>query len=396
MIVAHDELTQTDSLSAIDLFCGAGGTGVGFIDAGYNILGALDNDANAAQTYSNNLGIKVLEEDIREVDPNWLRNQLGLGVGKLGVLAGCPPCQGFSRIRNKHGASDERNSLVLRYSSFVEEFKPKFALFENVPGLTRSTHGKRYYQQLLSALRALNYNPREFLLDAADFGVPQRRRRVIVVAGRDNVMPPPIVPTHGHPSSVEVLRGGRKPWVTVREAIRHYPPLQAGEKSASIPNHVAARTGMSVRGKRVLEFIKRIPKDGGSRHDLPRNEWLKCHKHVNGFKDVYGRLGWDVPSNTMTGGCTNPSKGRFVHPTQHRALTPREAATLQSFPDSFVFYGARIAQQIGNAVPPMLARAVADALAPLLASNEWPPVNVDPDTPLDLFESRSISEHSRA
>jgi len=123
------------------------------------------------------------------------------------------------------------------------------------------------------------------------------------------------------------------------------------------PNHVTALTG-----NKVLDFIKWVPPNGGSRTDIPKEHWLECHLKHEGHKDVYGRLAWDQPANTITSGCTNPSKGRFVHPEQHRALTFREAAALQGFPDDFVFCGQRIAEQIGNAVPPPLAQAIAEAL----------------------------------
>jgi len=342
-------------LLAVDLFSGAGGTGLGFSRAGFEIVGALELNPYAAATYERNLGVRVTQADIRSLSPFTFRNKLSLDRGQLDVLIGCPPCQGFTRLRNSLGQGDSRNELVFRYLEYVEEFQPRFTVFENVPGLIKTKHGRDYFNRLTEGLYSLGYRFEPCIVDAADYGVPQHRKRVIVVA-RYKADPPPIPePTH------------RKTHKTVRDAIGNgnYPALEYGEngeEGGRFPNHIAPLTS-----EKVLSFIRMVPKDGGSRTDVPRQYWLPCHLSHDGHKDVYGRLAWDRPSGTITGGCTNPSKGRFVHPEQDRAITPREAAKLQGFPDNFVFWGRNVPLQIGNAVPPPLAEAIAISIMDMLA-----------------------------
>ena len=337
----------------IDLFSGAGGTGLGSQAAGFRILAAVEINSNAVKTYEHNLGVKVEQTDITELEAEKFREKLGLQKRQLDVLVGCPPCQGFTRMRNGNGATDERNDLVLQYLEYVKEFQPRFAVFENVPGLVRSKHGKEFYRKLCDGLRELNYALIEHIVNAADYGVPQHRRRIIVVAGRDHESPPFPEATHANPRSRKVEKGVQKPWLTVRATIADFPEVSAGQDGSLegiYPNHIAPNMG-----DKVLGFISKVPKNGGSRTEIPRELWLSCHIKHAGHKDVYGRISWEEPSNTITSGCTNVSKGRFVHPTQNRGLTSREAAALQSFPDNFVFCGRDIPAQIGNAVPPQLA-----------------------------------------
>ena len=351
-------------LTVVDLFSGAGGTGVGFKKAGFRIVGAVEINRNAAKTYENNLKVKVKREDINRISPAALCREFKLRPRQLDVLVGCPPCQGFSRMRNKEGHKDPRNKLVLQYLEFVKAFMPRFAVFENVPGLVRTKHGKEFYEALYAGLQELGYKVKQREDDVADYGVPQHRRRIIVIAGRDGETPPFPIPTYGDPKSPNVLNGKLKRWLTVRDAIGQgqYPELEAGENGEGkptrlYPNHVAPKMS-----EKVLNFIRRVPHDGGSRGQMQEIYWLDCHKAHDGHKDVYGRLAWDSPSNTITCGCTNVSKGRFVHPSQDRALTPREAATLQGFDDKFIFEADAAGSQIGNAVPPPYALAIAKAI----------------------------------
>jgi DNA (cytosine-5)-methyltransferase 1 len=192
-------------LTVVDLFSGAGGTGIGFQKAGFRIVGAVELNGNAAKTYENNLKIKVKQEDITTISPAKLRRELKLRLGELDVLVGCPPCQGFSRMRNKEGHKDPRNKLVLQYLDFVKEFLPRFAVFENVPGLVRTKHGKKFYDALYAGLEALGYKVDQRVDNVADYGVPQHRRRIIVIAGRNGEDPPFPQPTHGSPTSPQYL-----------------------------------------------------------------------------------------------------------------------------------------------------------------------------------------------
>ena len=360
-------ISPTRKFTTIDLFSGAGGTALGFKQAGFEIIAAVEIDPWAAKTYEANIGIEPIKRDIREIDPDGFRESLGLREGELDVLVGCPPCQGFTRMRNEAGRDDPRNDLVKVYGEFVRSLYPKFVVFENVPGLIRTRHGKVYHESLRQQLEKMEYSVRTFLVDAADFGVPQRRKRVIILARRDGKNPPDLLSarTHGPPDSPKVQAGLLKRWLTVRDAIAKYPPLEAGKSfegevnGVTLTNHTARRIG-----DRVMSFIAQVPHDGGSRTDVDESLWLACHREHKGHKDVYGRLKWDAPANVITSGCTNVSKGRFVHPEQDRGLTPREAAALQGFPDDFVFFGGMdaISRQIGNAVPPPLAKAIAQLL----------------------------------
>lgn len=350
--------------TVIDLFSGAGGTGAGFREVGFKILGAVELDASAAESYRKNLGVKVKETDIRDLSPAKFRKQLNLEKEELDVLIGCPPCQGFSRMRNGQGADDERNDLVLRYLKFVKEFMPRYAVFENVPGMLRYEFARTFYRRLCEGLRKLGYELKEYEEDAADYGTPQHRIRIIVIAARTGEEMPQLIKTHGNPSSEGVQSGKLKAWLTVADAIGNdkYPKVEAGqngEEGGKYPNHIAP----IIRSERVKDFIKAVPHDGGSRRKVPREKWLTCHLNKNsGHADVYGRMAWNKPANTLTCGCTNLSKGRFVHPVQDRAITYREAASLQGFKDSFVFHGKDISKQIGNAVPPTLSKALAAAI----------------------------------
>lgn len=370
IVVSHQDIarmnpsaqSKTRKPTLIDLFAGAGGTGLGFQSAGFEILAAIEIDRNSISTYQNNLNVTVTNQNIRDLSPENFRRSLGLKKRQLDVLVGCPPCQGFTRMRNDNGANDERNDLVLAYLEFVEELMPRYAVFENVPGLIRTRHGFKYYHKLCTGLEKLGFKVVKREVDTADYGVAQHRKRIIVLADRDGHAPPFPEPTHGDPRSIFVQQGALKPWRTVRDEIGNdrLPKLRAGqngEESGKYPNHVASDTGED-----VMRFITMVPHDGGSRQDVSKAYWLPCHKEHNGHRDVYGRMAWDRPSNTITTGCTNPSKGRFVHPDQDRAITAREAALLQGFPINYRFFGKSVSTQIGNAVPPPLAYAIAQKL----------------------------------
>jgi DNA (cytosine-5)-methyltransferase 1 len=343
----------------IDLFSGAGGSALGFVQAGFRIAGAVELDPDACRTYEGLVGVRPLRADLSRLLPERAAELWGVKPGEVDVLIGTPPCQGFTRLRNRAGEGDPRNDLVLVFLDYVSHFRPRLLFFENVPGLALLPHGKAFLSELRAGLSRLGYRLEEKEVDAADYGVPQRRRRLIVVGSREDARTPPFPePTHGDPRSLFVSSGVRQPWRTVRDAIGHLPSLRAGERDPSDPMHQAPRVG-----ERVLRFIAQVPKDGGSRTQVPEQEWLPCHQGHDGHKDTYGRLAWDRPSGVITSGCCNVSKGRFVHPEQDRAITPREAALLQGFPPGAFFYGslASIQRQIGNAVPPPLAEAFARA-----------------------------------
>ncbi len=343
----------------VDIFSGAGGSTLGFVRAGFKPIGALDSDRYAVKTFEANFKLKPVKADARTFDfRKWSRE-----LGDVHVLVGCPPCQGFSRM-NKNSkdvrASDPRNDLVKIYLKAVRAIKPEVVVFENVEGIVKKWG--QYFDFLVRSLIKMGFDVTWGVLNAVNYGVPQRRKRVILIASKKEEPKLPR-PTHENPEHLAVKEGLLKPWLTVRDAIGDLPPINAGERHPEIPNHYAKPLP-----ENWLRLIRAIPKNGGSRKDAPKELWLPCHRKHKGHDDVFGRLSWDKPSVTLTTGCWDPSKGRFVHPEQDRGLSLRECARLQGFPDDFVFEGpaGSIARQIGNALPPPLAEAVANVAVKLL------------------------------
>lgn len=319
--------------TAVDLFSGCGGLTVGLKRAGFKVLGAVDVDPLSIKTYrANHKDVKVWETDIRNLKSAEIISTLGLIEGALDLLAGCPPCQGFSTMRTLNGAfsvDDPRNELLLEFLRFVEALRPRTVMMENVPGLAEDERFGVFRAQM----EELGYLGDHRILNAAEYGVPQRRWRLIYLAGRGMAIP---------------FANRECKMKTVEDAIGGLP--KAGESGDSVHDMPEKRT------PRIMELIRRIPKNGGSRTDLPEEDQLDCHKRCNGFKDVYGRMAWDDVSPTITSGCFNPSKGRFLHPEEDRAITMREAALLQGFPRRYKFpttdNKSAIALMIGNVLPP--------------------------------------------
>jgi DNA (cytosine-5)-methyltransferase 1 len=322
--------------TAIDLFCGCGGLSLGLRRAGFAVVAAVDSDRLAASTYRmNHRKTDLLEQDIATVRPKELMRRLRFATGELGLLAGCPPCQGFSTLRtlNGHRQVDEPlNDLIFQFVRFARAFRPKTIMIENVPRLAQDPR----LETFTKSLERMQYRWRYEVLDAADFGVPQRRRRMILLASR-----------LGSPSFAPPLRTR----LDVRSAISSLPPPGlSGDPAHDYPVN---------RAPHVMALIRKVPRDGGGRHDLGPGSQLPCHERLDGFYDIYGRMAWSAPAPTITGGCINPSKGRFLHPEDDRAITLREAALLQGFPRTYRLDLSRgrypTAQMIGNAFPPAFA-----------------------------------------
>ncbi|PTN53767.1 DNA cytosine methyltransferase [Stenotrophomonas panacihumi] len=330
--------TSREMPSAVDLFSGCGGLSLGLRQAGYRVLAAVEVDPKAQETYRlNHPDVQLCATDIRQLDPVLLRDQLGLGVGDLKLLAGCPPCQGFSRLRTRNkfaSIEDPRNNLVIEFQRFAEAFRPQNILLENVPSL----RGDARFRSFVATLESMGYKCLVEVIDAADYGVPQRRRRLIMLAS--------LLELPSLPEPVAERSTVRKALSDVRE------PGDVDDPLHSIPEN---------RSEAVRRIIGLIPKDGGSRRDLPDHLILDCHKKSSGFNDVYGRMAWDKVAPAITSGCHNPSKGRFLHPESNRTITLREAALLQGFPLDYKFvvgHGKEsIALMIGNALPPPLIAA---------------------------------------
>ena len=335
--------------TAIDLFCGVGGLSLGLRQARFRVAAALDVSRLATESYRMNFRrVPLIRRDIRAVTGSDLLRRARLDAGELDLLAGCPPCQGFSALRTKGRQSavdDDRNDLLLEFLRLAKEILPRFVLLENVPGLARDD----LFRQFTDGLEALGYGVANDVLDTADFGTPQRRRRLVLVAGFESQ--PRL--THG-----EAARR------TVRDAIGGFAGT-AGRSGDPLHDHGEQRA------EHVRSVIESIPKDGGRRADLGPDEQLECHRQAEetgaGWgREPYGRMAWDGVASTITGGCVNPSKGRFLHPDEDRAITLREALLLQGFPPDHRLSLRRgkyaAAELVGNAIPPLFVRAQASPL----------------------------------
>jgi DNA (cytosine-5)-methyltransferase 1 len=333
------------SYTAIDLFAGCGGLSQGLKDASFRVLAAVELDSKAQETYAlNHSDVPLVGMDIRKVSAAQILRVAGLKRGQLDLLAGCPPCQGFSTLRARNGrvaAIDARNDLIDEFSRLALALRPKLIMMENVPALSKFEK----FSTLVERLERSGYIVKVEVVDVRFFGVPQRRKRLILSASRVGL--PRLAPPLGFT-------------VTVREAIGDLEKAgESGDAMHDLP--VKNRTA------RVQAMIDAIPKDGGSRHSLPKTLQLECHAKTSGFNDVYGRMKWDDVAPTITGGCTNPSKGRFIHPHENRPITLREASLLQGFPADYRFnllHGKEaIALMIGNALPPAFIAAHGRAMA---------------------------------
>ena len=345
---------------AIDLFCGAGGLSTGLKKSGFRLCLGVDIDEKALKTYKCNLKrTKLLKEDIKKVTGERITELTGINRRDNFLLAGCPTCQGFSSL-GKRDANDEKNELVYEYIRIINELEPSFILMENVPGMSTGV-GKEIFKNVVKELEE-NYHVEYATLNAADFGVPQIRKRLVLHGIRNDVYAnlgldkekQKILPKSTH--SKEKKKGYRK-WVTVRKAIFDLPILGAGESydDGIIKNHKARSLSET-----NIERLQEIRLHGGNREMISEELQLECHKKENvSYTDTYGIIDPDKPAPTITSGCTIISKGRYCHPTQNRGLSIREAARLQSFDDKFEFQGnmGEMSLQIGNAVPPKLAQA---------------------------------------
>lgn len=352
---ANDSVIEIAELTAVDLFAGAGGSTQGLSDAGFRVVGAIENDRDAAATLAaNHSDMAVTVTDITSVCPARFRQDLGLDRGELTLLTACPPCQGFSSL-GQRDSGDERNDLIAQVWRFAEELRPAAILVENVPGLARDTR----WAYLRDTAIKHGYSFGSWIVNATDFGVPQRRRRLIGIAVHGFGISFPGTLAQLTPESFE-----RTPQ-NASEVI-----AQAGDIAVTTDPMHRARTPTS----RVLERIRQIP-PGGDHFDLPDHLQLDCHKRLkaagrSGSTGPYSRIELTGPAPTMTTRCTTPSCGRFVHPSEHRAISLREAALLQTFPSGYQFCGNHesMERQIGNAVPVRLAHALGLAVRDLLGT----------------------------
>lgn len=342
----------TGGLLAVDFFCGAGGMSCGLEAAGLQVVAGIDADPRVRETYvSNHRHAAYLERDIRTCTPAQIESQLPANaVPEQLVFVGCSPCQYWSRVRTPKSASRSGRTLLIEFARLVFALRPGFVVVENVPGIAHA--GRReVLEPFLAGLKKRGYETSWKIVTGLAYGVPQRRPRFLLIASR--VAGPMAIPSPQLRTTPTVGR-----FIGRHNGLR---PLQAGESDPNDPLHRASALSNS-----NLARIRMTAKDGGD-----RSSWRDTSLQIDAyrgkdsfFRNVYSRMWWDRPAPTLTTRFNSLSNGRFGHPEEDRAITPREGALLQTFPNSYKFKGTltSICRQIGNAVPPELGRAVGNYL----------------------------------
>jgi len=343
------------NLKAVDFFCSGGGMSFGMQQAGIQILAGIDFDKNCEETYKANIiGAEFIQADVSELKVSDLEEKLSLQKNDDDlVLIGCSPCQFWSIIHTDKTKSAKSKNLLVEFSRFVKYFRPGYVVVENVPGVLRRKE-ESGLNEFIEWLKTNGYtNPHFKVHNVNDFGVPQNRKRFTLIATR--VSPQEIIPAESE---------GEKPVVQdVLGEINGFPKIEPGHRDNSDFLHSVPNI-TEINKKR----LRKVAKNGGDRLGFANDPDLQLDCFVgkdNSFKDTFGRLWWNRPAPTITTKFLSISNGRFVHPAEDRALSIREGATLQSFPLSYKFKGtsvANIARMIGNAVPPVYAKAIGTAI----------------------------------
>lgn len=350
-------------LRLIDLFSGAGGMTLGFTDerfcGGFECVLSVDNDDAAMRTHERAYSAPGIVANIE----TWL--QTNPNIPAADVVIGGPPCQGFSLL-NKNRTGDDRRALWEPYMDVVERCGAKMFVMENVPELLRSAE----FTDIQSRAASMGFSIKFEVVNTADFGVAQTRKRLIILGWKGELVDAPSLPAKTHTKSKD--DAFLPPWKTVKDVISDLPePVGVQIRTCAPPLNL--HFGRTPTEKSLARY-KAVP-PGGNRFDLQRNAleitpacWIR---KTSGGTDLFGRLWWDRPSVTIRTEFFKPEKGRYLHPVQHRPITHREAARIMGFPDDFPFQGSKIeiARQIGNAVPPLLAGAIAKSVLKVLNVN---------------------------
>src|SRR3990167_3115378 len=367
-------MIKSKKLKVIDLFSGVGGLSYGFAhNDGFEIVAANEILKNMAEAYSlNHPAVKVYAEDIKNFGAEKIEKDLNIKADEIDIIVGGPPCQAYSTV-GKRLIDDPRGKLFQEYFRVLKEFSPKLFLFENVKGLL-SMQGGELLTTIISLFESLGYKVQYKLLNAADYGAPQIRERVIIIGSKLKVDFKYPKSTHYNPEEVlDLFDAKLKPYLTLEEAISDLPFIKTNEESfeyASEPKNEfqkLMRQNASVRlmdhsspknNEKLVKIMELLP-DGGTPEDLPEDL-----RPTSGFKNTYCRLWWNRPSTTITRNLSTPSSSRCIHPKAPRPLTTREGARIQCFPDSHKFYGSRSDRnlQIGNAVPTFFSNALAKSI----------------------------------
>ncbi len=345
------DITAESPVNAVDLFCGAGGLTHGLMHAGIKVEAGIDVDRQMEHAYvTNNPGAKFLHWDAASKNCSSIKKLFH--PGKFWLLAGCAPCKPFSKLTNGVKRHEDWD-LLDNFGRFVKGVLPDLVTMENVPEL--ADRGKPVFDRFIGTLERCGYHVDAQIVFCPEYGVPQARKRLVVLASRLGEIAVPIG-LYSEPSR----------WETVRQTIADLPELESGEQDPRDTLH-----GAPLLSATNLKRIRATPHDGGNRHSWPDDLVLECHKKKSGerYHSIYGRMWWDRPAPTMTTLCTGIGNGRFGHPDQDRSITLREAAMFQSFPCSYEFWPSKeklnrsaISRMIGNAVPPKLAKALGEAL----------------------------------
>ena len=340
-----------NNIGVVDLFCGVGGLSHGLKQGGLNIIAGFDIDKTCEYAYTHNNGAQFFDTDISKVTKDQVLSLFG--DSQIKVLAGCAPCQPFSSYAFKNKKKDpNKYDLLYQFGRLVEEVQPDIVTMENVPQIA-SFSLKNVLQDFVDLLENHHYHCSVKVVYCPDYGIPQTRKRLVLLASKFGDIKL-ISPTHSKDN-----------YVTVKDVIGDLPPLEAGEASDTDPLH-RAKSLSPLNMQRIMHTPY-----GGSWKDWPKELMLECHKSENGrsFGSVYGRMRWEKPAPTMTTQCTGLGNGRFGHPEQNRAITAREAALIQTFPQEYKFFAdeehvsiVKASRYIGNAVPPQLGFVIAQSI----------------------------------